>query len=169
MTIRQIYFLSATLSMFITTSAWMEDRYSPDVPEAGSVEAIARDTTEPRFMSSWVSYVPESKTVPSPTDFLGHIAGANDELVSSTQSFAYMRELDRTSDRVHVEVIGKTEEEREILLVAIADEEGIRNLSALKKATADLADRKTHFTRTSRTNHPNCPADLFHKLCDPCG
>jgi hypothetical protein len=118
----------------------LEDRFAPDIPEPGSVEIIARETTEPRFMSSWVSYVPESKIVPSPSDFLGHIAGANDVLVSATKSFAYMRELDRISDRVHVEVIGNTEEGREILLVAIADEEGIRNLDALKKATADLAD-----------------------------
>jgi hypothetical protein len=138
--ILRICFVSISFILLLTTSAWMDERYAPDIPEPGSVEAIARDTTEPRFMSSWVSYVPESKTVPSPSDFLGHIAGAKDELVSATQSFAYMRELDRTSDRVHVEVIGNTEEGREILLVAIADEEGIRNLEALKKATADLAD-----------------------------
>ena len=44
---------------------------SPDVAEPGSVEAIAKFTTEPRFLSSWVAYVPASATVPSPTKFLG--------------------------------------------------------------------------------------------------
>jgi hypothetical protein len=41
---------------------------------------------------------------------------------------------------VQVEVLGRTEEDREILLVAIADEGGIRNLAELKAMTAALAD-----------------------------
>jgi hypothetical protein len=44
---------------------------------------------------------------------------------------------------VKVAVIGKTEEGREILLAAIADEEGIRDLDRLKAATAALADPRT--------------------------
>ena len=34
---------------------------SPDIPEPGSVEAIAAATTDPHFVSPWVSYVPQSK------------------------------------------------------------------------------------------------------------
>ena len=30
----------------------------PDTPEPGSVEGIARFTTEPRFLNPWVAYVP---------------------------------------------------------------------------------------------------------------
>jgi len=44
-----------------------------------------------------------------------------------------------------MEAIGKTEEGREIILAAIADEDGIRNLVRLKAATAALADpRRTN-------------------------
>lgn len=136
--------LFASFCFLISFSAWVEDQYPPDVPEPGSSEAIARDTTDPKYISSWVSYVPESKTVPSPSDFLGHIAGAAGELVSATKIHAYMRELDKASDRVFTEVIGHTEEGREILLVAISDEKGIANLNAYKEASARLADpRKT--------------------------
>src|SRR5688572_21791068 len=118
--------------------------FSPDTPEAGSVEAIKRETTEARYGSPWVSYVPESTTVPSPTDYLGHIAGAAGKLTNTKQIYGYFRELDRASDRIHVEVMGKSEEGREILLVAIADEAGIRDLAKLKAASAALADpRKT--------------------------
>ena len=113
---------------------------SPDVAEPGSVEAIAKFTTEPRFLSSWVSYVPASATVPSPTKFLGHVAGAEGELSRTAQIYGYFRALAKATPRVRVEVIGKSEEGREILLVAIADEEGIRNLDRLKAATAALAD-----------------------------
>ena len=31
--------------------------FAPDTPEAGSVEEIAKATTEPRFLSPWVSYL----------------------------------------------------------------------------------------------------------------
>lgn len=118
--------------------------YGPDTAEPGSVEAIAKFTTAPEFLSPWVAYVPESADVPSPTDYLGHVAGAAGELSRTTEIYGYLRELDRASDRVQVTVIGETEEGREILLVAIADEEGLRSLPQLKAATAALADpRKT--------------------------
>ncbi len=116
---------------------------APDAAEPGSVEAIAKFTTEPRFLSSWVSYVPASASVPSPTKFLGHLVGAEGELSRTTQIYGYFRELARATPRVRVEVIGRTEEGRDILLVAIADEDGIRNLDRLKAATASLADPRT--------------------------
>jgi hypothetical protein len=116
---------------------------APDAAEPGSIEAIAKFTTEPRFLSSWVSYVPASATVPSPTKYLGHVAGAAGELSRTSQIYGYFRELAKATPRVRVEVIGKSEEGRDILLVAIADEEGIRNLDRLKAATAALADPRT--------------------------
>jgi len=116
------------------------DRFAPDTPEPGSIQRIADLTTDPRYLSPWVSYVPDSTTVPSPTKFLGRIVGETGELSRLAQVHGYFRELARTSPRVHVEVIGKTEEGREILLAAIADEPGIRDLPLLKKATAALAD-----------------------------
>ncbi len=114
--------------------------YAPDIPEPGSVEAIARFTTEPRFVSPWVAYVPASSTVPSPTRFLGHVVGAPGELTHAAKIQGYMKALAAASPRVHVETLGRTEEGREIVLVAIADEAGIRDLARLKAATAALAD-----------------------------
>ncbi|HET6373734.1 MAG TPA: M14 family zinc carboxypeptidase, partial [Candidatus Polarisedimenticolia bacterium] len=84
--------------------------------------------------------VPESASLPSPTRYLGHLVGAPGELSNTTKIYGYFRELDRASKRVSVEVIGKTEEGREILLVAVADEAGIRGLADLKAVTAALAD-----------------------------
>lgn len=82
-------------------------RFAPDAPEAGSVEAIARFTTDARFVSPWVAYVPASSMVPSPTRHLGHVAGAAGELTHAARIQAYLRELARTSPRVHVEAIGQ--------------------------------------------------------------
>ena len=114
--------------------------HAPDSPEPGSVEAIARFTTETRFVNPWVDYVPASATVPSPSKYLGHVVGAAGDLSRTREIYGYFRELDRASDRVRVETIGRTEEGREILLVAIADEEGIRQIDRFKAATAALAD-----------------------------
>jgi len=122
----------------------VKNPYAPDTAEPGSVEAIAKFTTEPRFGNPWVAYVPASDTVPSPTKFLGHVVGAEGELSYTTQIYGYFRKLAETSPRVRVQVIGRTEEGRDILLAAIADEDGIRDLARLKDATAALADpRKT--------------------------
>jgi len=118
--------------------------YAPDKPEPGSVEAIAKFTTEPRFGNPWVAYVPDSATVVSPTKYLGHVVGAAGELSSTAKIYGYFRKLAETSPRVRVETIGRSEEGRDILLVAVADEAGIRDLDKLKAAAAALADpRKT--------------------------
>src|SRR5467141_1402724 len=113
---------------------------SPDLPEPGSVEAIAAATTDPHFVSPWVSYVPQSNTVPSPEKFLGRIMGAPGELLGTQKTYAYARALASSSPRVRVFTIGRSEEGREILMLAVADEGGIRELDRLKAATAALAD-----------------------------
>jgi hypothetical protein len=117
---------------------------SPDTPEPGSMEEISKATTEAQFLSPWVSYLPASSTVPSPRAFYGRMMGAPGELVDSAKAYAYCRALAAASPRVRVFTIGKSEEGRDILLLAIADEKGIANLDQLKAATAALADpRKT--------------------------
>jgi len=124
--------------------AQTKNPYAPDKVEPGSVEAIAKFTTEPRFGNPWVAYLPDSPAVPSPAEYLGHVVGAAGELSSTTQIYGYFRKLAETSPRVRIETIGKSEEGRDILLAAIADEDGIRDLDRLKGAAAALADpRKT--------------------------
>jgi Zinc carboxypeptidase len=115
-----------------------------DVPEPGSAEAIRAATTEPRFLSPWVASVPDSASVASPSDELGRIAGAPGELATAEQAQGYFRKLAASSPRARVILLGQTEEGRDILALAIADEAGIGGLDALKAATAALADpRKT--------------------------
>lgn len=113
---------------------------APDVAEAGSIAAIAEFTTEPRFLSPWVAYVPASADVPSPTRFLGHVVGAAGELTYPVKVVEYARGLAAASGRVHVETLGVSEEGRDIVLLVIADEAGIRDLDRLKADAAALAD-----------------------------
>ncbi len=122
------------------TAAPPETKISPDAPEPGSVEAIAAATGDQRFLSPWVAYLPESSSVPSPLKFLGRIMGAPGEFVDTAKAHAYCRALAASSPRVKAFTIGRSEEGREILMLAVADEAGIRELDRLKAATAALAD-----------------------------
>src|SRR5215472_4112480 len=113
---------------------------SPDIPERGASEAITAATTDPHFISPLVSYIPQSDKVPSPEKFFGRIMGDPGELAGTEKAYAYARALAAASSRVKVLTIGKSEEGRDMLLIAVADEKGIRDLDRLKAATASLAD-----------------------------
>jgi hypothetical protein len=111
-----------------------------DTPEPGSEQEIARATTESRFLSPWVANLPASASVVSPRAFLHRIPGAPGELADSATAYAYCRALAASSVRVRLFTLGRSEEGRDIVLLAIADEQGIRDLERLKAATAALAD-----------------------------
>ncbi len=132
--------LAILFFFFAQVAAGQKSEAPVDVPEPGTAEAIAKATTEARFLSPWVASIPASSKVPSPEKFFGRIMGAPGELANSEKSQAYLRALAEASPRVKFFTIGKSEEGRDIVMVAIADEPGIKNLEQLKSATATLAD-----------------------------
>ena len=137
---RKFLLLCFILGLGAAFEAAAQSVIAPDTAEPGSVEEIAKATTETRFLSPWVSYLPASAGVPSPRAFWGRIPGAPGELVDTAKAYAYSRALAAASPRVRVFTIGRSEEGRDIILLAIADEQGIKNLDALKAANAALAD-----------------------------
>ena len=104
---------------------------------------ILTDTTDPSFNSPLTDYLPASSTVPTPQKVLGHIAGAPNYLPYSADVYRYFRALAAASPRVKVFSIGKTEEGREIIAVAIADESLLADLDANKARLAKLGDPRT--------------------------
>jgi hypothetical protein len=134
-----------------------------DRPEPGSREAIAAATTEPRFLSPWVAEVPDHPTIPSPTDHLGHIAGAPGELTRTDEIYAYYRALDAASDRVAVEVAGKTEEGRDILLVLVGDAAAVAAADRVRADMASIADpRRTDEAALERIVAATRPIYMLH-------
>src|SRR5713101_1228177 len=83
---------------------------------------IKEYTTEPFFSSPLVAYLTASKTVPTPKTVLGDIAGAPGILPYAEEIYQYMRQLEKATPRVKVYSIGKTEEGREMIAVAIASD-----------------------------------------------
>jgi hypothetical protein len=132
--------LTLTLAAALASSPARISARTPDTPEPGSVEAIKAATTDPRFISPWVSYVPDSPGVPSPTKYLGHVVGAPGDLTRTAQLYGYYRALAAASPRVRVEAIGETEEGRELLLVIVGSEESLTRLEEYRKEMEDLAD-----------------------------
>ncbi len=103
-------------------------------------DAIKKNTTEPRFLTELVDHLPASDTVPSPLKFNGYIAGQEGKLTYTADVHRYMRALEAASPRVKVFSIGKSEEGREMIVVAIANEETIANLDRYREITRKLAD-----------------------------
>jgi hypothetical protein len=101
---------------------------------------IREFTTDPHFATKYVNYMPYAEGVPTPLEVLGHIAGAKDVLSYSADVYKYMRALAAATPRVKVFDVGKTEEGRDWIVVAVADEETIKNLDKYKAVNARLAD-----------------------------
>jgi hypothetical protein len=105
---------------------------------------IKEYTTEPFFLSPLVDYLPAKAGVPTPTAVLGDIAGAPGKLPYSKEVYDYMRRLEKAMpSRVKVYSIGKTEEGREHVAVAIGSEALMKNYDANRAALAKLADPRT--------------------------
>jgi len=109
-----------------------------------STKAIRAATTEERFLTPLVSAIPDHPTIPSPRDFLGHIAGAEGEMTNVDQIHAYYRAIAAATNRAKVISLGKTAEGREMIAMFIADEATIANLDEYVAKLNALADpRKT--------------------------
>src|SRR4051812_17810185 len=117
----------------------------PKIPvDAEYGKKIKEYTTEPFFSSPLVDYLPASKTVPTPKAVLGDVAGAPGKLPYAEEVYAYMRMLEKAAPtRVKVVSIGKTEEGREMIAVAIASDAIMAKLEENRARLAKLADPRT--------------------------
>ncbi|MFN7994070.1 MAG: M14 family zinc carboxypeptidase [Bryobacteraceae bacterium] len=100
-------------------------------------------TTERFFNSPLTDYLPASNSVPTPKAVLGDIAGAPGILPYSHEVYRYMRMLEKATPRVKIFSIGKTEEGREMIAVAVAAENLLAHLDDNRARLAKLADPRT--------------------------
>jgi len=138
--------VTALLAACGAASAQTDNTYARDpqqpVDQAYTAK-IAKYTTDPSFNSPLTDYLPASSTVPTPQKVLGDVAGAPNMLPYAEDVYRYFRMLAAASPRVKVFSIGKTEEGREMIAVAIADESLLKDLDANKARLAQLADPRT--------------------------
>jgi hypothetical protein len=119
---------------------------------------IKQALQDPRISTELVDYLPASATVPTPLKVLGHIIGAPGILDRSADIYRYFDALAQASPRVKVWRIGKTEEGRDMILAAIADEATIQQLDRYRDMLARLGDpRKTPADEAERLIHTAKP------------
>jgi len=81
---------------------------------------------------------PFDPAIPTPEQFLGYPIGSH--YTRHDQLVAYLNELDRLSDKVSVEIIGKTYEERPQVVAFFTSADNQRRLEAIRTEHLKLAD-----------------------------
>jgi hypothetical protein len=119
--------------------------------DEGYTKKIREYTTEPFFLTELVDHLPASDTVPSPEKALGYVVGTPEKLTYSKDIYAYLRALELASPRVRIFSLGRTEEDREMLLVVISDEANLLKLARIREITARLADPRKLTEAEART------------------
>jgi len=95
---------------------------------------------DPRITTELVDHMPASDAVPSPLKFFGRIPGKPGELTYAKDIYRYYEALANASPRAKFWKIGQTEEGRDQVILAIADEATIRDLDKYKDILAKLGD-----------------------------
>src|SRR6266704_5895917 len=80
------------------------------------------------------------KHVPTPSEFVGFEVGADRKLADYRQIAAYFKALQAVSDRVQVQVLGKTTLGEEMITRVISTGENLRNQAKYKEIAHKLAD-----------------------------
>jgi hypothetical protein len=145
MTHRLALFLSfVSISLLAQTN---KSKPAPTVVQTTDEEytkLIKQYLQDPRVTTELVDHMPSSATVPSPLKFFGRIPGTPGELTYAKDIYRYYEALAKASPRALFWKIGQTEEGRDQVVLAIADEATIKDLGKYKGMLASLTDsRKT--------------------------
>ncbi len=93
-----------------------------------------------RISTELVDHLPASSSVPTPLKFHGRIVGTPGELTYARDIHRYLEAVAAASPRARLWSIGKTEEGRDMVVMAIADEATIRQLDRYKGMLHELTD-----------------------------
>jgi zinc carboxypeptidase len=103
-------------------------------------KSVKEWTTQPYFISPLVDHLPRVAGVPMPKDVLGYHIGAPAKLTYYADTVKYYRALAAATPRVKVESIGKSDEDRELVVVWVSSDDNIKNLQKNRDQLAKIAD-----------------------------
>jgi hypothetical protein len=98
---------------------------------------------DPRITTELVDHLPASDRVPSPLKFFGRVIGTPGELTYAKDIERYYETIAKASPRARFWKIGTTEEGRDIVALAVADEATIAALDRYKGMLSALTDPRT--------------------------
>ena len=135
------------VAALVTLGDWRVDAQTTrttqkvDADYTAKIKELLQDS---RITTELVDHLPASETVPTPLKFHGRIVGQPGELTYAKDIHRYYEAIDKASDRALMWSLGKSEEGRDMVLLAIADEATIKQLSKYKDMLTQLTDpRKT--------------------------
>lgn len=108
------------------------------------VEKIKEFTTDDRFLPKSLLDIVDHPSIPSPLKHFGHIIGTEGIVHRTSEIYGYYQKLAESSPLVHMQEMGRTEEDRPFYLIVIGNQESMDRLDHYKDQLAKLADaRKT--------------------------
>jgi hypothetical protein len=117
------------------------DTRDPSQPQDEDFAKAVREwTTQPFYTSPLVDHLPKVAGIPSPKDVLGYHIGAPAKLTYYADILKYYRALAAATPRVKVETIGRSDEDRELVVVWVSSDENIGNLQRNRDNLAKIAD-----------------------------
>jgi hypothetical protein len=123
------------------TGSAQQPRQPIDAEYTAKIQEYLQD---PRISTELVDHLPASDTVPTPLEFLGRVVGQPGEITYAKDIHRYYEALAKASPRAKFWTIGKSEEGRDIVALAIADEATIKSLDKYRDMLGALTDpRKT--------------------------
>src|SRR5262245_38689234 len=117
-----------------------ETRDPSQAQDEDFARAVKEWTTQPYFTSPLVDHLPKVPGIPTPKDVLGHHVGAPRTLTYYADALKYYKALAAATPRVKIETIGKSDENRELVVVWVSSDENIKNLQQNRDNLAKLAD-----------------------------
>jgi hypothetical protein len=152
----------ALLSATLLTTSVLAQKSKPATPQPNDeqyTKLIHDYLSDPRFTTDLVDHLPASATVPTPLKFLGKMPGQPGELYYSEEIYKYYEALAKASPRAKFWKLPlKTEEGRDMVVLAIGSEESIKNLEKYQGDLAALTDpRKTSEAEAQRLIHTTKP------------
>jgi hypothetical protein len=120
--------------------AVIEHRDPAQKQDEDFAKSVKEWTTQSYYSSPLVDHLPRVEGIPMPKDVLGYHIGAPSKLTYYADILKYYRALAAASPRVRIETIGKSDEDRELVVVWISSDDNIKNVETNRGNLAKIAD-----------------------------
>lgn len=142
----RLFALVTVFGLIVSAAVPTAQSGKPPAPGAVTDDAdfaafVRKATTKPEFLSPLVDHLPKRAGVPSPKDVLGYHIGTEKKLTYVADQQRYFLALEKAlPGRVKTEIIGKTEEGRDVMVLFVTSEANLKNLELQRQNTRKLAD-----------------------------
>jgi hypothetical protein len=139
-----------TFDWFLDDGVPLQTPWGQSVDTAYTREILSW-TTMPEYTNPVVDHLPAHPTVISPRDHFGYAIGKPGVLHHVDEIYGYFRALSGSTARVRFQLLGETEEGRNLALVQVGSEENLARLQEIRDGLNSIADpRRTSEEEAAR-------------------